>query len=210
MIDVFIVDDHAIVRQGVKQIIAETRDMRIVGETGNAVEANRKINEANPDVVVLDISMPGKSGVDILKQIKEHKPNVAALILSMYPEDQYAVRLMKYGASGYLTKESAPESLVSAIRTIASGKKYISPVVSELMLSEMVDETSAPPHKQLSSREYQVFLLLVAGKTMMEIAGEMCLSVKTIGTYRARLLQKLNIRNNVELTHYAIKNGFSV
>lgn len=208
MIKVFIVDDHAVVRQGLKQILAEESRMTVVGEAANGVEAPRKIQETNPDVVILDISLPGRNGIDVLRRIKADAPNRPVLVLSMYPEDQYAVRLLKDGAAGYLTKESAPEQLVTAIRAVASGKKYISPAVAELMLNEMVGEGTGDAHESLSRREYQVFVMLASGKTTTEIAKDLCLSTKSITTYRARVLRKMNLRNNVELTHYAIKHGF--
>lgn len=207
MIKVLIADDHAIVRQGLKQILAETLDMTVAGEADNGTDALRKIREGEWDVVLLDVNMPGKNGIDTLKQIREECPRLPVLMLSMYPEDQYAVRLIKAGAAGYMTKETAPELLVDAIRRVASGKKYLSPAVAELLADELDSGTQGQPHELLSDREYQVLLAIASGKTVSEIAEIMVLSAKTISTYRTRILEKMRMKTSAELTHYAIKNG---
>ncbi len=209
MIRVFIADDHTIVRQGLKRILAETPDMAVTGEAENGIEALKKIREGEWDVVLLDVSMPGRNGVDTLKQIMSEKKSLRVLILSMYPEDQYAVRLLKAGASGYMTKETAPEELVRAIRKIAQGKKYISPMLAELLLDELDCDSEKEPHKRLTDREYQVFRMLGSGRTVSEIAGSMSLSVKTISTHRTHILEKMKLKNNAELTLYAIQNGLT-
>lgn len=205
MINVFIADDHAIVRQGLKQIVSDADGMAVIGEAGNGGDALRQLRLGAPDVVILDIAMPDKSGIDVLKIIHKEKPKLPVLILSMYPEDQYAVRLIRAGASGYLTKESAPEQLVMAIRTLAQGRKYLTPQVAELLAHE-VSAGSRAPHEALSDREHKVFLSLASGKTVTQIAGELALSAKTISTYRTRILEKMGLHSNAELTHYAFKN----
>jgi DNA-binding NarL/FixJ family response regulator len=206
MILVLIADDHAILRQGLRQILADAEDMTVVGEAANGIEVMQMIRgDCRCDVVLLDIAMPGRNGIEVLKQIKDEKPNLPVLVLSMYPEDQYAVRLLKAGAAGYLTKESAPELLVQAIRKVAAGKKYISPSVAEL-LADQLDSGNGPQHASLSDREFQILLQIAAGKTVSEIAAALSLSVKTVSTYRARVLDKMQMKNNAELTHYAIKN----
>ena len=210
MIRVLIADDHAIVRQGLKQIIAETDDMVVAGEAASGMEVMQLIRSCREnavcrlDVVLLDISMPGRGGVEILNQIKTEMPKLPVLVLSMYPEDQYALRLLKAGAAGYLTKESAPELLVAAIRKVALGRKFITPAVAEL-LAERLDG-GGPQHAELSDREYQILLQIGSGKSVSEIAKALSLSVKTVSTYRIRLLEKMHMKNNAELTHYAIKN----
>jgi DNA-binding NarL/FixJ family response regulator len=208
VIRVLIADDHAIVRQGLRQILADTSDMEVGGEAANGFEALQKIREDGQwDVVLLDVSMPGKNGIDTLKQIKDERPRLPVLVLSMYPEDQYGIRLLKAGASGYLTKESAPEQLVTAIRTVAAGRKYISPGVAELLADELGRDSDQPLHAALSDREFEIMRLLASGMTPSDIAEQLKLSVKTVSTYRVRLLAKMQLKNNAELTYYAIKNG---
>lgn len=208
MIRVLIADDHAIVRQGLRQILADSGCMVVVAEAENGTEAVQKARalEGAIDVVLLDISMPGKSGIDVLKMIRDEMPQVPVLILSMYPEEQYAVRLIRAGAAGYMTKESAPQELVEAIRRVASGKKYISPSVAEMLAEEVGGGNPTTPHATLSDREYQILLQIASGKTVSGIAEEMNLSVKTISTYRSRILGKMRLKNNAELTHYAISH----
>ena len=205
MINVFIADDHAIVRQGLKQIVSDADDMAVIGEAENGGDALRQLRQSAPDVLILDIAMPVKGGIDVLKLIHKEKPKLPVLILSMYPEDQYAVRLIRAGASGYLTKESAPEQLVMAIRTLAQGRKYLTPQVAELLAHE-VSVGSQAPHAALSDREHKVFLSLASGKTVSQIASDLVLSVKTISTYRMRVLEKMGLHSNAELTQYAFKN----
>ncbi|MDP2827907.1 MAG: response regulator transcription factor [Sulfuricellaceae bacterium] len=208
MIRVLIADDHAIVRQGLKQILADSGCMAVVAEAENGLEAVQKVRalSGDIDVALLDIAMPGKSGIDVLKMIRDEAPGLPVLILSMYPEEQYAVRLIRAGAAGYMTKESAPQALVEAIRRVASGKKYISPSVAEMLAEEVGGGNSASLHASLSDREYQILLQLASGKTVSFIAEEMSLSVKTISTYRSRILGKTRLKNNAELTHYAINH----
>jgi len=206
VIRVFIVDDHAVVRQGLRRILEE-EGIEVAGEAGDGAEALSKIHKLKWDVMLLDISMPGKGGSDTLKQIIDENKDARVLIMSMYAEDQYAVRLMKAGASGYLTKDVAPEQLVEAIREVADGRKYISPTLAELLLQECNTDLSKPLHTILSDREFEVLKLIGAGKTVSGIAAILSLSVKTISTYRARILAKMKFKNNAELIYYVIQNG---
>jgi DNA-binding NarL/FixJ family response regulator len=207
MIRILLADDHAIVREGLKEILEENHDMKVVAEVSNGAAALRWIHANECDVVLLDISMPGKSGIDVFKQIRDEKPKLAVLILSIYPEDQYAVRLIKSGAAGYLTKESAPEVVVDAVRRVAGGKKYISATVAEMLAYELGSNSDLPAHKALTDREYQIFMLLSKAKTVSEIADILVLSVKTVSTHRSRILAKMRLHNNAELMHYAIEKG---
>jgi DNA-binding NarL/FixJ family response regulator len=206
MIKVIIVDDHMIVREGLKQIIAETSDIEVVDEASNGYEALGKVVTIECDVLLLDISMPGKSGLDVLKEIKNEAPKLSILILTMHPEEQYALRVLKAGASGYLTKESAPDELIDAIRKVSNGGKYISSSLAEKLAFNLEVDTGRPPHETLSDREFEVMCLISSGKTVTEIADEIALSVKTISTYRARILEKMRMKTNAELTYYSIKN----
>jgi two-component system, NarL family, invasion response regulator UvrY len=206
MIKILIADDHAIVREGLKQILSESPDLVVVAEASTGQEVLEKIAKNDLDLVVLDIAMPGRGGLDILKEIKSQRPRLSVLMLSMYPEEQYAVRVLKSGASGYLTKESAPAELVKAIRQISQGKKYISPSLAEKLAIDLEISPDRPPHETLSDREYQVMCMIASGKTLREIADGLSLSIKTISTYRSRILEKMNMKTNAELTHYAIKN----
>jgi len=206
-INVLIADDHAIVREGLKQILADTDDIVVAGDAQNgqeAVQLVRKKTEAH--VLLLDISMPDRSGLEVLKQVKKEKPGIAVLMLSMHREDQYALRSLKAGASGYLNKQSAPAELVIAIRMVAAGKKYITLELAQTLANQLDEDQEIPPHETLSDREYQTLTLIASGKTVSDIAAELILSVKTISMYRSRLLQKMKLKNNAELTHYAIKN----
>lgn len=205
MIRILIADDHAIVRQGLKQILEESREMTIVAEHANGADALRWIRANECDVVLLDIAMPGMNGIDALKQLHEEKPKLPILILSIYPEDQYAVRLIKAGAAGYLTKESAPEVVVEAVNHVAAGKKYISQAVAEMLANEFGTPEGKLPHETLSDREYQIFRLLSSARTVSEIAAALSVSVKTISTYRSRILKKMQLRNNAELMRYAVE-----
>ncbi len=207
MISIIIVDDHPIVRQGLKQILSEEPDMATFGEAKNSQEVLDLIRKQDWDAVVLDITMPGRGGLDILREIKHERPKLPVLMLSIHPEDQYAVRALKAGASGYLNKESAPEELVRAIRKILRGGKYISPTLAEKMAFNLETETDRPAHEALSDREYQVMLMIASGKTTSVIAEEMSLSIKTVSTYRSRILEKMKMKSNVDLTYYVIKNN---
>ena len=206
MLKIFIADDHAVVRRGLRQILAETCDMAVTGEATSGLEVLDKVMGDEYDVVVLDISMPGRSGLDTLKQLKSQKPKLPVLILSMHPEEQYAVRVLRAGASGYLTKESAPDELVEAIRKVSHGGRYITSSLADKLVFDLSRKTEKPLHETLSDREYQVLCLIASGKTAKQIAEELCLSVKTISTYRARILEKMGMKSNAELTHYAIRN----
>jgi two-component system invasion response regulator UvrY len=206
MIHVLIADDHAIVRQGLKQILAETEDMVVQGEAETGVDAVRLAREGEWDVVLLDISLPDKNGIEVLKQLKREHPKLPVLILSTHPEDQYGLRALKDGASGYLSKQSAPVQLVTAIRQVASGRKYVSPELTQQLANAVGRDLERPPHDSLSDREYETLRLIASGKTLTDIANELSLSVKTVSVYRARLLEKMQLKNNAELTHYAMKN----
>jgi two-component system invasion response regulator UvrY len=203
---VLIADDHAVVRKGIKQILVEANRDAHIGEVGSLLELQSSLSEEPWDVVILDLAMPDGNGLDGLKQIKQSHPDVPVLIMSIYPEDQYALRTIRAGASGYLTKESAPEELVQAILKVLAGGEYISNSVEQELVNYARREDDQPLHKALSDREYQVLCLIASGKELKEIASELSLSVKTISTYRARLLDKMNMRTNAELTHYAIQN----
>ena len=206
MIRVFVADDHAIVRQGLKQIVADTPDVVVAGEASSGQEVLDKVLTNDYDVVLLDITMPDRSGLDILKELKSQKPEINILVLTIHPEEQYAVRVLKAGASGYLTKESAPEELITAIRKVAAGGKYVSSSLAEKFAFDLGTDAEKPLHQTLSDREYQVMCMIASGKTVKEVAEELLLSIKTVSTYRSRVLEKMNLKNNVELTHYAIKN----
>ncbi|MCX7879999.1 MAG: response regulator transcription factor [Ignavibacteria bacterium] len=207
MIKIIIADDHAVVRTGLKQIIEQDIGLRVTGEASSGFELVEKISEGQYDVVILDISMPGKDGLATLKEIKKINPKLPVLIFTVYPEDQYAIRLLKAGASGYLNKECEPEKLIEAIYKVASGRKYVSEHLAELLASKLEETNSTPLHEQLSDREYQVMCLIASGKTIKEIAKELDLSANTVSTYRIRILEKMGFKNNAEITHYAIKNG---
>ena len=204
---ILIADDHAIVRQGLKQILADDFKHAIFGEASNAREALAQVWKENWDVVVLDITMPGRSGLEVLKEIKQSRRKIPVLVLSMHPEDQFAVRVLKTGAAGYMTKESAPEELVGAIKRVLAGGRYISPSLAEKMASYLAVDVLKQPHERLSYREFQILRMIASGKTVTQVARELSLSVKTISTYRVRILDKLQMKNNAELTRYAIKQG---
>lgn len=205
MIKILIADDHAIVRQGLKQIVANDLTMTVVGEAQNGHEVFERVRELALDVVILDITMPHKSGLDVLKELKRERPQLPVLVLSMHPEDQYAVRVLKAGASGYMTKESAPEQLIEAIRKVYRGGKYVSPSLAEKLAFNLHSDTEKPLHENLSDREYQVLCRIAQGKTVTDIADEISLSVKTVSTYRVRLLEKMGMSSNAELTRYALQ-----
>jgi len=206
-IRVFIADDHAIVRAGLKQILAEERDIVVAGEAENGLDATKLIGKARCHVMLLDISLPDRNGIDVLKQVKKDRPELAVLMLSMHREDQYAIRALKAGASGYLTKQSAPRELVTAIRQVASGQKYVSAALAQTLASQIGEDHEAAVHETLSDREYQTLTMIASGMTVSEIAKELSLSVKTISEYRARLLVKMKLKTSAELTTYAIRNG---
>ena len=204
MIRILVADDHAVVREGLKRILAETSDMVVAGEAGTGQEALAQVDAQRWDVVLLDISMPDRSGLEVLKQIAHNHPETSVLVLSVHPEDQYALRVLKAGASGYLTKESAPDQLVQAIRQIASGRRYLSAYLSGKLVANL-DEGA--PHERLSDREFQIMRLIASGKYPKQIANDLRLSVRTIGTYRDRILKKMTLKSNAEIIRYAAHRG---
>jgi two-component system, NarL family, invasion response regulator UvrY len=205
-IKILIADDHPIVRAGFKQVISDMPDMLVADEAANGQEVLNYIRKKDYDLVLLDISMPGRSGLEVLKDLKSEKPKLPVLILSIYPEEQYAIRALRAGASGYMTKASAPNELIAAIRKISEGGKYISASLAEKLAYYLDGDASKPPHETLSDREYQVLLMIASGKTVTAIADELCLSVKTISTYRTHILDKMKMKNNAEITLYAVQN----
>ena len=207
MLKVLVVDDFPLFRRGVRDLLAEGFEDSKIGEAGNAQEMLELLRRKPWDVAVLDISMPGMSGLDAIKQVKQEFPDLPVLILSMYPEEQYAVRMIKAGADGYLTKSSAPEELVNAIKKVHGGGKYVSPSLGEALAFTVKPGAEKNPHELLSDREYQVLCLIGSGKTVSEIADKTNLSVTTISTYRARILEKMRMKTNAELTRYAIQQG---
>lgn len=205
-IRVFIADDHAIVREGLKQILAEQRDIAVAGEAETGLDAVKLFRKSRCNVLLLDISLPDRNGIEVLKQIKQDKPELAVLMLSMHREDQYAIRALKAGAAGYLTKQSAPRELVTAIRQVAAGQRYVSAQLAQVLAAQVGADHEAAPHEGLSDREYQTLTMIASGKTVTEIAKDLSLSVKTVSEYRARLLSKMKLKTSAELTHYAIRN----
>lgn len=203
---ILLADDHAVVRQGLRLILANEFKKATFGEANDTTELLDRLKQDTWDVTIMDLSMPGGSGLNTLKEIKHNHPQMPVLVLSMYPEDQYAVRTLKAGASGYLTKESASEELVNAVQKILHGGKYINASVAEKLLLQLGNEDGRPPHELLSDREYQVLCMIASGKEVGQIASDLTLSVKTVSTYRARILEKMNMKTNAELTHYAIEN----
>lgn len=206
MIRIVIVDDHSVVRKGIVQIITECADIVVAGEASNGYEAIAVVEKTKCDVVLLDVSMPGKNGLEVLKELKQNDPNAQVLMLSMYPEEQYAMRALRSGAAGYLTKGSAPDELVAAIRKVSKGGKYVTASLAEKLATSFGLDAQKQRHELLSDREFQVMSLIASGETISEIAAELNLSVKTISTYRTRILEKMGMNNNAEVTHYAIKN----
>jgi two-component system, NarL family, invasion response regulator UvrY len=204
---VLIADDHAVVREGLKRIVTENADLTVAGEAGNGHEVLEFVRRQECDLVLLDLAMPGKDGLDTLRELKALKPTLPVLVLSVYPEEQYAVRLLRAGAAGYLTKESAPEELVAAIRKVSKGGRYVSEALGEQLALLLGSATDRPPHESLSDREFHVMMMLASGKTAGEVADALCLSVKTVSTYRTRALQKMHMRNNAEFSFYAVKHG---
>ena len=210
MIRVLIADDHPIVRNGLKQILSDTQDMIVAGEASHAENLLSQLGAEPYDVIVLDITMPGRSGIDILKELRSHWPTIPVLVLSIHPEEQYGIRVIKTGAAGYLTKESAPDELIKAIRKVVRGGKYVSASLAERLAVDLDGWLKRPKHETLSDREFQVMCMLGSGKPVKEIAEQLSLSAKTISTYRSRILQKLNLDNNAQLTHYVLSNKLSV
>ena len=207
MIRILIADDHPVVRQGLKRIIEESPGMTVTGEASTGQEVLQDLRQLDCDVVLLDISMPGISGLDVLKQIRLEKRDLPVLVLSIHSEEEYAVRALRAGASGYLTKTSAPEELIKAIRRVNGGKKYVTSTLAEKLAEHLDVDAERPPHETLADREYQVFCMIARGKAGKEIAAELCLSPKTVSTYRTRILEKMKMKANAEIIRYAMKQG---
>lgn len=207
MIRIAIIDDHAIVRTGLKQFFSEQVDLKVVAEASTGREAVDIVRKAEVDVILMDLSMPDQSGVDALAAIRARAPELPVLILSGFPEEHYATTLLRQGASGYLNKDCDPEEIVKAIRTVYRGRKYITPGVAEMLADGLAGGGDRPPHEQLSEREFQVFLRLAKGETIGHMADSMSLSVKTVSTYRTRVMEKMKLESNSDLTYYALKNG---
>ena len=207
MIKVLLADDHALLRGSLKQLLEDTGFVQVLAQAGDYPEIMKAMTSNTVDLAILDISMPGKNGVDIVKILKDKYPALKILMLSMHPEDQYAVRCLKAGAAGYLTKNTAPEKLVDAIQVIAAGRKYITPELAESLASHLTEDTDKPLHTTLSDREFQTIRMIASGKKLSEIADELSLSPKTVSVYRARILEKMHMKTNGELTRYALENG---
>jgi two-component system invasion response regulator UvrY len=208
-IRVIVADDHPILRAGLVSVLNASSDLRVVAEAGNGAEVLRSIREVTFDVLLLDVSMPGKSGLDLMRQIRKDNPRLPILIVSSHPEDQYALRAIKAGASGYLTKMSAPADLVTAVRTVSNGRKFITPALAELLADHIERPDDATPHEGLSDREFQTMKMIAAGHSLTEIADVLCISVKTVSVYRSRLLEKMRMKSNVELTRYVVEHGLT-
>ena len=207
MTRILIADDHHIVRAGLKTLLSEYAESTVIGEAGSGTETIKMVGESDWDIVLLDISMPDMNGVDTLKQIKRAKPDLRVLMLSMHPEAQYAVNLLRAGANGYVCKNGAPAQLIAAIRTVMQGRRYVSAALGEQLASNVSGDTQKAPHTELSEREFQVFCKLAGGQAVWQIANELFLSVKTVSTYRSRILEKMRLKTNADLTYYAVKNG---
>jgi two-component system, NarL family, invasion response regulator UvrY len=210
MTRILIVDDHAIVRRGLRELLSDVFHGAAFGEASDAREALEQLRKKEWDIALLDISLPGKSGLDLLKDLKAGWPGLPVLVVSAHPEDQFAVRALKAGAGGYMTKESAPEELAKAIRKILAGGRYVSPVLAEKLAMGVTKDLTYTPHEALSDREYEVMSRIAAGKTVTEIAEELSLSAKTISTYRTRVLEKLGVKNSAEIVQYALRNGLVI
>jgi DNA-binding NarL/FixJ family response regulator len=207
MIRILVADDHAVVRRGIKEMLADASDHFHVEEVGTAPEVLDRVGAEDWDLLILDLNMPGRGGLDLLGDIRRDRPRLPVLVLSMYPEDQFAMRALRAGASGYVTKESAPEELITAVNKIVKGGRYVSGALAERMAISLGPESDRPPHEALSDREFQVLRLIASGKTVSQIADELSLSVKTISTYRTRILEKMAMTTNAELTVYAVRAG---
>lgn len=210
MIKVLIADDHAVVRRGIRQILSEDSFIEVLGEAANSVEIMEQLYDQEWDILILDLIMPGKNGLDSLIEIKQRKPDLKVLVLSMHPEEEIAIRALKTGAAGYLNKDSVPSELIRAVRKIHAGGRYISGSLAESIFMSINRDISPDPHKVLSEREFQVLCLIASGNTLSDIAQELSISVKTVSTYRTRILEKMAMKTNVELTHYAIKHKLVV
>jgi len=207
LIKILVVDDHAVVRRGLRQILAETTDLHVGGEAGSAAEVMDKVHAERWDVIVLDIGLGSRSGLDLIPEIKKARPEARVLVLTMFSEEQYAVRAIRAGAAGFLTKESAPDKLVEAVRKIASGGRFITPQLADALASTVAGDLSQAPHEKLSNREFEILKMIGSGRTVSQIAEELALSVKTVSTHRTRILRKMAMKTNAELTHYAVRNN---
>ena len=204
MIKILVVDDHALIRKGLKQLLEDSPDIQVTGEAETGMQAINMMRKNHFDLVLLDISLPDKHGMDVLKQFKTEQPDIKIIVLSMYPEEQYGLRALKAGAAGYINKQSAPEKLAGAIQHVISGKKYISETLAEQLLNNLIGESQELMHQSLSNREYQTLCLMASGKSLTEISEAMLISPKTVSVYRARMLEKMGFKNNAEAVHYAI------
>ncbi|RPH46720.1 MAG: DNA-binding response regulator [Burkholderiales bacterium] len=207
MINVVIVDDHALIRRGLRDSLTEAGDIRVVGEAGDYGELRQLLRETAFDVLLLDINLPGRSGLDVLHSLAEESTRIRVLVLTMYPEDQYAIRALKAGAMGYLNKSADPSQIIAAIRTLHAGRKYITPAIAEALATRLSVDDSEKPHERLSDREFQTLIRLAAGQRLSDIAAELSLSPKTVSVYRARVLEKLSMQSNADLTAYCLRNG---
>jgi DNA-binding NarL/FixJ family response regulator len=205
MIKVLVADDHAVVRRGLRQILAEHPEILVGGEASTVPEVRERVAAERWDVIVLDVNMPGGSGIELVSELRKQSPSAKTLILTVYPEEQYAVRAIRAGAAGFLTKETAPEKLIEAVRKVASGGRYISAELAETLASLVAGEGGGAPHERLSDREFEVFKMLASGRTVSQVAQDLSLSVKTVSTHRTRILKKMEMGTNAELTHYAVK-----
>jgi two-component system, NarL family, invasion response regulator UvrY len=203
---ILIADDHAIVRNGLKQLLADERSIKVIGEAKTGRDTLDKLQSEHWDLLILDINMPDRSGIDILRQVRATHPQTRVLILSGFPEKQYAVNVLRAGARGYLNKEMAPEELLAAVRCVLQGRRYVSPALAELLVTELDSDHEQPVHSNLSEREFQIFCKLATGRAVSDIANELCISVKTVSTYRSRVLEKMNFTSNADITAYALRN----
>ena len=206
-VSIIIADDHPVVRAGLRQILAESGEIRQIAEASDGQDLLEKLKKTRYDIILLDITMPGRNELEILKELRILYPSTPVLVLSVHPEEQYALRVIRSGAAGYLTKETAPENLLEAIRRILGGKKYITPEIAEILAASLDGKGDLAPHLRLSDREFETLRMIAQGKSLTEIAGEMFLNVKTISTYRRRILDKMNMKSTAELVNYAVKNG---
>ncbi|OGU32036.1 MAG: DNA-binding response regulator [Ignavibacteria bacterium GWA2_35_9] len=209
MINIFIADDHTLIREGIKKLLAQEIDIKLVGETSNPFEVVDQIVKSKCDILILDLSMPGKSGLDVLKEIKIIAPHVKVLIMTMLPEDQFAKRTLKAGASGYITKDRAGDELITAIRRVADGRKYVSQSLAELLVDDLDGTSQKPLHEILSDREFQILKMMAKGISQTAIADELSISISTVNTYRGRIFEKLNLHSNAELIHFAFQNNLN-
>jgi len=207
MLRILVTDDHPVVRQGIMRIIEDTPDMKVTGEAESGYELVKRIKEQDYDLILMDISMPGSDGLEVIREVKKLKPHIPVLILTIHPEKYYGLRMLQAGASGYLTKQNAPFELIEAIRKVSQGGMYISNSLAQLLVAAKKDGEEKPGHEKLSDREYQVMNMIAAGKKVKTIADELCISVKTIHVHRRHILEKLNMSSNAEIIHYAIQNG---